>query len=237
MDFMGSIVDDIFLNYGYILIVIAFFYSLFAQFRVNSTFKKYSRTTNKSGMTGAEVAEMVLRQNGVHNVRVERVSGNLTDHYDPRTNVIRLSDGVYSATTVAAAGVAAHEAGHAVQYARGYLPVKLRGAIIPVTNIASRLATPLLILGFFLDISGLVWLGIFAFSFSVLFQIITLPCEFNASRRAMNAIEDSGRFTREDQYGAGKTLKAAAMTYVAAMAVSLLYLLRYVALANGRRRR
>ncbi len=237
MDFMDSIFDDIFLNYGYILIVIAFLYSLFAQFRVNSTFRKYSRMTNRSGMTGAEVAELVLRQNGVTNVRVERVGGNLTDHYDPRTNVIRLSDGVYSAATVAAAGVAAHEAGHAVQYARGYFPVKLRTAIIPVTNFASRFATPLLILGFIFDISGLVWLGIFAFSFSVLFQLITLPCEFNASRRAMTAIEGSGRFTREDLYGAGKTLKAAAMTYVAAMAVSLLYLLRYIAIANHRRRR
>ncbi len=236
MDLLGPVLNDVFLNYGYILILATFFFSLWAQFRVKSTFRKYSRSLNRSGMTGAEVAEMVLRQNGVRDVRVERVRGSLTDHYDPRSKVIRLSDDVYASPTVAAAGVAAHEAGHAVQYARGYFPVKVRMAIIPVTNFASRFATPLLILGFFLDISGLVWLGILAFSFSVLFQLITLPCEFNASRRAMAAIEDSGRFVHEDLYGARKTLTAAAMTYVAAMAVSLVYLLRYIALANRRRR-
>ena len=193
-------------------------------------------------MTGAEAAQRVLQYNGVSGVRIERVAGNLTDHYDPTTNVIRLSDSVYSSTSTAAIGVAAHEAGHAVQYAKEYAPIKLRAAIIPLTNFGSRLAMPLILAGILLTFLGslstlLVYLGIAAFALSFVFQVITLPVEFNASRRAIRAIEDAQLLTPEEQRGAQKTLKAAAMTYVAAMAVSLAQLLRLIMLYGNRRRR
>ena len=207
--------------------------SLVASSRVNSTFKKYSRR----GLTGAEAAQRVLYANGVRGVRIERVSGNLTDHFDPRTNVIRLSDSVYSSTSTAAIGVACHEAGHAVQYAVGYGPIKLRAAIIPLTNFGSKLAMPLILLGILLGSADfLVPLGIACFGLSVVFQFVTLPVEFNASRRAMQTIESANLLTEEEQRGAKKTLKAAAMTYVAATAVALAQLLRLVILFGGRRR-
>ncbi len=231
---------DIMLYFGYFFILLAVLVTAYAQFKVQSTFNRYSRVRNDGGVTGAEAAEMVLRQNGVRGVRIERVRGRLSDHFDPRTNVIRLSDEVYSSSTPAAVGVAAHEAGHAVQYAEEYLPVKLRTAIIPATNLMSRLATPLLLLGFLLDAIGilfgitLVWIGIIAFSASVIFQLVTLPCEFNASRRAMASLECGG-FSDRDKSGARKVLSAAAMTYVAALFASLVYLLRYIAIARNRR--
>lgn len=216
--------------------------SLWASHNVNSTFKKYSQQFSRRHLTGAEAAQRVLFANGVRGVRIERVSGNLTDHFDPKTNVIRLSDSVYSNTSTAAIGVACHEAGHAVQYAVGYAPIKLRAAIIPITNLGSRLAMPLILAGILFSTLGtmsdtLVYLGIACFGFSLVFQLITLPVEFNASRRAMQAIEAANLLTEEEQHGARKTLKAAALTYVAATAVALAQLLRLIAIFGGGRRR
>jgi len=215
--------------------------SIWASTRVNSTFKKYSEQHSVRRITGAQAAEQVLQMHGIENVRVERVSGNLTDHFDPRTNVIRLSDSVYGSTSTAAIGVACHEAGHAVQYAQSYAPIKIRAAIIPVTNFGSKLAMPLILLGILLTSFGyysytLVYLGIACFSLSLVFQLITLPVEFNASRRAILAIEQADLLTEQELKGARKTLSAAAMTYVAATAVSLAQLLRLLLLFGGRRR-
>ena len=215
--------------------------SIWASANVNSTFKRYSKQYSLRQLTGAEAAQRVLRANGVTGVRIERVGGNLTDHYDPRTNVIRLSDGVYSNTSTAAIGVACHEAGHAVQYAKGYAPIKLRAAIIPITNFGSKLAMPLILLGLLFPIFGsfstiLIYLGIACFGLSLVFQLVTLPVEFNASRRAMQAISRGELLTQEEQAGARKTLTAAALTYVAATAVSLAQLLRLMALFGNRRR-
>ena len=216
--------------------------SLWASNNVNSTFQKYSKQFSRRGLTGAEAAQRVLSSNGVSGVRIERVSGNLTDHFDPKTNVIRLSDNVYASTSTAAIGVACHEAGHAVQYAMDYAPIKLRAAIIPLTNFGSKIAMPLILagilfstLGFFSD--ALVYAGIAAFGLSLVFQLVTLPVEFNASRRAMEAIETAGLLTHEEQQGARKTLKAAAMTYVAATAVAVAQVVRLLVLFGGRRRR
>lgn len=216
--------------------------SLWASSNVNSTFKKYSQQYSTRRLTGAEAARRVLSANGVHGVRIDRVSGNLTDHFDPKTNVIRLSDSVYDSTSTAAIGVAAHEAGHAVQYAQDYAPIKLRSAIIPLTNFGSKLAMPLILIGLLLSFAEgfsffFVYLGIACFGLSLVFQLVTLPVEFNASRRAMTAIEDGGLLTTEEQKGARKTLKAAALTYVAATATALAQLLRLVLIFGGRRRR
>lgn len=217
-------------------------FSLWTSAKVNSTFKKYSNQLSRRRITGAEAARRVLKANDVHDVRIERVSGNLTDHYDPKANVIRLSDSVYDSISTAAIGVACHEAGHAVQYAANYAPIKLRAAIIPITNIGSKLAMPLILLGLLLtfmeDFSYFfVYLGIACFGLSLVFQLITLPVEFNASRRAMAAIQDSELLTSEEQRGARKTLTAAAMTYVAATAVALAQLLRLLVIFGGRGRR
>lgn len=218
--------------------------SLWASYRVNSTFKKYSKQISNRNLTGAQAAERVLRSNGVTNVRIERVSGNLTDHYDPKANVIRLSNDVYNNASTAAIGVACHEAGHAVQYARRYAPIHLRAAIIPITNIGSTLAMPLILLGLLLnsflsvssDISyAFVYIGIACFGLSLIFQLITLPVEFNASKRAIRAIRETELLTQDEIKGAKKTLTAAALTYVAAAAVSLAQLLRLL-LLFGRRR-
>ena len=216
--------------------------SLWASSSVNSTFNKYSKQNSRRGITGAQAAQRVLSANGVSGVRIEQVSGNLTDHYDPKANVIRLSDSVYSSTSTAAIGLACHEAGHAVQYAQSYGPIKLRAAIIPVTNIGSKLAMPLILIGLLLTAFEsfsftLVYLGIACFGLSLIFQLITLPVEFNASRRAIQAIESNDLLTDEEQTGAKKTLTAAAMTYVAATAVALAQLLRLLVLFGGRRRR
>jgi len=224
-----------------VLVLPCILLSLWASSNVNSTFKKYSKQYSSRRLTGAEAAQRVLSANGVYGVRIERVSGNLTDHYDPKTNVIRLSDSVYSNTSTAAIGVACHEAGHAVQYAESYAPIKIRAAIIPLTNFGSRIAMPLILAGILMTFLGsfsdtLVYLGIAAFGMSLVFQIITLPVEFNASRRAMQAIEASNLLTESEQKGARKTLTAAALTYVAATAVALAQLLRLVMLFGGRRR-
>ena len=225
-----------------ILVLPCVFLALWASFRVNSTFKKYSSQLSSGRITGAEAARQVLKANGVYDVRIDRVGGNLTDHFDPTTNVIRLSDSVYNSTSTAAIGVACHEAGHAVQYAQTYGPIKLRAAIIPITNIGSKLAMPLILIGLLLaymeNFSYLfVYLGIACFGLSLVFQLITLPVEFNASRRAMQAIKSTGILTQQEQVGARKTLSAAAMTYVAATAVALAQLLRLLIIFGGRGRR
>ena len=230
-------------DWTYVYLVIpCLILSLWASARVNMTFKRYSRQFSSRGITGADAAQRVLRANGVGNVRIERIGGNLTDHYDPTTNVIRLSDDVYGSTSTAAIGVACHEAGHAVQYAQGYAPIKLRAAIIPVTNFGSKLAMPLILLGILFSTLGnasefFINLGIACFGLSVLFQLVTLPVEFNASRRALAAIEQNGILTDDELAGARKTLRAAAMTYVAATATALAQLLRLLILFGGNNRR
>ena len=218
-----------YIDYWYIVLVLpAVIFAMIASALVNSTFQKYAKVSSRMGMTGAESARRVLMANGVTNVRIERVSGNLTDHFDPKTNTIRLSDSVYDANTVAAVGVAAHEAGHAVQYAVGYAPIKFRMAIIPITQIGSNLAMPLVLIGLLLSSQELTMVGVCAFALSTLFQLVTLPVEFNASRRAVQTLETTGA-TTEEIAGAKSVLRAAALTYVAALAVSLAN--------NGRRNR
>lgn len=230
----------------YILVIIAFLISLWAQIKVKSAYAKYSKVPTRVGMTGAGAADTVLRSGGVTDVGIVGISGELTDNYNPRTNVISLSKGVIDKTSVAAVGVAAHEAGHALQYAEGYAPIKFRMAIIPVCNIASQLAWPLFALGLIFntgaDAGGgigywLMQIGIYAFSFAVLFQLVTLPVEVNASRRALTALRASGSFTDEELSGAKKVLTAAAMTYLAALAGSLLQLLRLILIASSRNNR
>lgn len=227
----------------YLLLVLpCILFSMLASASVNSTFRKYANQRSLHGLTGAEAAQRVLISNGVTGVRIERIRGELTDHYDPRANVIRLSDSVYDNTSTAAIGVACHEAGHAVQYANNYGPIKLRAAIVPLTNIGSRLAMPLILIGLLLSAfaefsSTIVYLGIACFGLTFLFQLVTLPVEFNASRRAMAAIEHSGLLTKDEQKGAKSTLRAAAMTYVAATAVALAQLLRLIILFGGRGKR
>lgn len=227
---------------GMLLILVCAVFSLWASTNVNSTFKKYAKQNSVRRITGAQAAQRVLLANGVSGVRIERVGGNLTDHFDPRTNVIRLSDSVYDATSTAAIGVACHEAGHAVQYAVGYGPIKLRAAIIPVTNFGTKIAWPLMLLGLLLSgmssvLYNLVYVGIACFALSLVFQLVTLPVEFNASRRALAAIEEGNLLTDDELAGARKTLRAAALTYVAAAAASLAQLLRLLAIYGGRRRR
>ena len=230
-------------DWTYLVIVLpCVLLSLWASSNVNSTFKKYANQISTRRITGAQAAQQVLSANGVSGVRIERVSGNLTDHFDPKANVIRLSDSVHDATSTAAIGVACHEAGHAVQYANNYAPIKLRAAIVPVTNFASKLAMPLILLGLLLTFLEnfsytLVYVGIACFGVAVVFQLITLPVEFNASRRAMQAIESADLLTDEEQKGARKTLTAAALTYVAATAVALSQLLRLLIIFGGRRSR
>lgn len=227
----------------YVVLVLPFvILSIVASIRVRSTFNRYSRQLSSRRITGARAAEQVLRYNGVTGVRIERVSGDLTDHYDPRANVIRLSNDVYDSTSTAAIGVACHEAGHAAQYAHNYAPIKLRAAIIPITNIGSKLAMPLILIGLLLNFAAdfsyiFVYLGIACFGLSLLFQLVTLPVEFNASRRAMVSIREAGILTEDEQKGARKTLTAAAMTYVAATAVALVQLLRLILIFGGRGRR
>ena len=230
-------------DWTYLVIILpCMILSLWASSNVNNTFKRYSNQFSRRGITGAEAAQRVLRNHGVHNVRVEHISGNLTDHFDPKTNVIRLSDQVYNNTSTAAIGVACHEAGHAVQYAQNYGPIKLRAAIVPVTNLGSKLAMPLILVGILLSFLGnfsytLVYVGIACFSLSVVFQLVTLPVEFNASRRALTAIAEGGILAEDELKGAKKTLTAAALTYVAATAVAMAQLLRLLILFGGRGRR
>lgn len=230
-------------DWTYIVLVLpCIIFSIWASSSVNRTFHKYASQLSARRITGAQAAQQILAANGINNVRIERISGNLTDHFDPRTNVIRLSDSVYDSTSTAAIGVACHEAGHAMQYAAEYAPIKLRAAIIPITNFGSKLAMPLILLGLVLSTLGylsyaLVYIGIACFGLSLVFQLITLPVEFNASQRAMESIKRCALLTPEEQEGARKTLSAAAMTYVAATAVALAQLIRLLALFGGRRSR
>ncbi len=208
--------------------------TIYAQAKVSSSFNKYSRITNRRYLTGAQAAEAVLRQNGVYDVRIERVAGNLTDHYDPRTNVIRLSQSVYDSPTIAAVGVAAHEAGHAVQYAVGYGPIRLRSALIPVTQIGSQFGIVLLILGIVMSFEPMFLAGIVLFGATTVFQLVTLPVEYNASHRAIETIESAHLLDDEEVLGAKKVLSAAALTYVAALLTSVVQLLRFILLFAGR---
>ena len=225
-----------FFDYYYLVLVMpAILFALWAQAQVSGTFAKLSKVRTMRGLTGAQAAEAVLRAGGVYDVRIERISGNLTDHFDPRAKVIRLSDSVYDSPSVAAVGVAAHEAGHAVQHAQDYFPIKVRSAIIPVTQIGSSLALPLIIIGLLLSSLNLVYLGIAFFGLSTVFQAVTLPVEFDASRRAIATLGSEGLLSPEELPGAKKTLRAAALTYVAALAVSLAQLLRLLLVFGGRR--
>lgn len=220
----------------YIFLVLpAVIFALWAQFNVKSTFSKYSRIASRSGMTGFDSARRILDANGLGDVRIAHVSGDLTDHYNPTDNTIYLSDSVYGSNSAAAIGVAAHEAGHAVQHATGYTPIKIRSAIIPVTNIGSNLAMPLIILGIILSFPTLAYIGVAAFGLSTLFQLVTLPVEFDASGRALKALE--GTLDGDDLSSARKVLRAAALTYVAALAVSLVNLLRLLIMVAGNDRR
>ena len=220
----------------YILVLIGAVLCIAASARVNSTYRKYERVRCASGMTGAEAAARILNYSGIHDVRIERVSGNLTDHYDPRNKVLRLSDATYASTSVAALGVAAHECGHAVQHQKGYGPLKLRSALVPAANIGSRLGIPLILLGVLLGLhSTLVQVGIWVFALAVLFQVVTLPVESNASSRALVMLQEYGITGGQETGYCKKVLNAAALTYVAAAASSVLQLLRLVLLFGNRR--
>ena len=223
---------------AYILIIIAAIISLIAQWRVNSAFSKYSRVASMSGMTGAQAARMILQSNGINDVSVQRISGKLTDHYNPSTKVLNLSESVYGSTSVAAIGVAAHECGHAIQHARGYFPLSLRTALVPVANIGSQLSWVFIIVGAILSFNQtLITIGIIMFSEAVLFQLVTLPVEFNASARALEQLESNGILYRDEVSQTRKVLSAAALTYVAAAATAILQLLRLIILFGGRGRR
>ncbi len=224
-----------------ILVMPAVLLSMWASANVKNTFRRYSGQYNRRGITGAEAARRVLDANGLRHVAIQRVSGELSDHFDPGTNVVRLSESVHDSTSAAAVGVACHEVGHAIQYAVGYAPVKIRTAIIPITNLGAQLSVPLIIGGFILAgfaprLIMLSYLGIACFGLSALFQLVTLPTELNASRRAIDTIDGMAMLQGEELEGAKRVLRAAALTYVAALAVSLMQLLRFVIMVSGRRR-
>ena len=228
-------------DYWYIVLVMpAIIFSVITSISVQSTFDKYSKRRSQRGITGAEAARRVLDANGLYNVKVASVRGNLTDHYNPKDNTIYLSESVYNNPSTAAIGVAAHEAGHAVQHAREYLPIKIRTAIVPATNFASKLSIPLILIGLLFSYTELIllaYVGVACFAMSTIFQLVTLPTEFDASRRAINAIESYGILSRDELGDAKKVLSAAAMTYVAALAVSLMQLLRLLLIVGGSNRR
>lgn len=232
-----------YMDWMYLLWVLpAVLFASIASMRVKSTFNKYSQISNLRGMTGYDAARRVLDAHGLYHVQIERISGNLTDHYDPKAQVIRLSESVYGAASPAAVGVAAHEAGHAVQHAENYAPLTLRNAVVSITNIGAKLSIPLIILGLFLSSLGqhyiyVAYAGVACYSLCLLFQLLTLPTEFNASSRAVSAIEGCGLLTQEELTGAKKVLRAAAMTYVAALAVSLAQFLRLLMIVTGSNRR
>ena len=223
--------------YYLILVIPAILFSLIAQWKVNSTFRKYSNVRNRRGTTGTDAADAILRRNGLYNIRVERVGGQLTDHFDPKKQVIRLSDPVAGVPSVAAVGIAAHEAGHAVQHATGYGLIRIRQAVIPVTRVGSFMSLPLILLGMVFSYEPLINVGILLFGLVFLFQLVTLPVEFNASRRALQTLEGNNMLDPGELIGVRKVLSAAAMTYVAALAVSLAQLLRLLIIFGGGRRR
>ena len=223
--------------YYFILVIPAMLVSLWAQIRVKSTYSKMSRVMNSRGLSGAEAARNVLRYYGIDDVRIEQVSGSLTDHFDPRDNVIRLSEGVFGATTIAAVGIACHEAGHAAQYAQAYKPISVRNLLLPVANIGSSSGLWIALLGLAMQWRILILVGVVLYAFVALFQLVTLPVEFNASSRALKVIEETGMLQGEEYNGAKKVLSAAAMTYVAALLVSIMSLLRVILRARGGSRR
>ena len=219
----------------YLILVLPFvILSIWASTNVNSTFKKYSSVHNRAGLTGAEVARRILYENGLYDVKIEQTHGHLTDHYDPRTNTVRLSESTYNSTSSSAIGVCAHEVGHAIQHAEQYGPIKIRTAIVPITQIGSTLSMPILLAGFILGFGVLIYVGIALFATSTVFQLVTLPTELNASSRALKALDSCGILEKDELKGAKKVLTAAALTYVAALASSLLTLLRYIMLAKRR---
>lgn len=219
----------------YILVLIGALLSIWASSRVQSTYNKYARVRSMSGMTGAQVAEMILKNKGIYDVRVDRVSGNLTDHYNPKTKVVNLSDSVYNSQSVAALGVAAHECGHVIQHHENYVPLSIRSMLVPAANIGSKAGIPIILLGILLGYNTvLVQIGIWVFALAVLFQIVTLPVEFNASRRALVCLEEYGIVTRDEKSKSAKVLRAAAFTYVAAAAAAILQLLRLIMLFGRR---
>lgn len=223
-----------------IILIPGILIALWASINVNTTFDKYNKVLSRSGLTGAEVAERVLRYHGIYDVRIERVRGNLSDHYDPKANVIRLSDSTYDSRSIAAAGVAAHEAGHAVQYAQNYAPIKFRMSIVNLCNIGSPLAFVFLFISFLVPYEAagtFINIAIALYSLATVFQLVTVPVEFNASKRAMACLEATGIYAGDELKGASKVLQAAALTYVAALISSVLSLLRFILIANGRRRR
>ena len=226
-------------DWTYLMVLAGAILSMIASAKVNSTFQRYAKVRSMSGMTGAQVARRILDRNGLSNIPVEHVSGNLSDHYDPSRKVLRLSDSTYNSVSVAAIGVAAHECGHAIQHKEGYGPLKLRTAIVPAANLGSRLGLPIILLGVLFGGGGsfLVNLGIWVFSLAVLFQIVTLPVEFNASNRALVMLEDYGILGQDEKRKAKSVLSAAAMTYVAALATSVIQLLRLLSIFGGSRRR
>ena len=224
-------------DYYYIILVLpVILASLGVQLWLKSTYSKYSRISNSRRITGAQAAYMVLRYYGITDVNIMKIGGKMTDCYDPKQKVIKLSEGVFDGSSIAAVGIACHEAGHAAQHAESYAPIKIRNTILPVCNIGSYLSIPLLLAGVVLSFEPLVWIGIGFFSFTALFQFVTLPVEFNASRRAISVIESNNLLTFEEKLGAQKVLKVAAMTYVAALAVSVAQLLRLILRFTGRRR-
>lgn len=220
----------------YFLVLIGFLLASFASVGVQSAFNKYSKVPSSRHYTGRDAARKILDENGLYDIRIENISGNLTDHFDPSANVIRLSDSTYNSDSVAAIGVAAHEAGHAVQYANGYVPIKIRNSMVPAVNLCSTLAMPLFIIGLLLQMMNLANIGIILFSTALIFQLITLPVEFDASHRALKILNQSAMLEEDELKGAKKVLTAAAMTYVAAVLASALQLLRLVLISNSRRR-
>lgn len=224
----------------YILVIIGALLCIFAQLKIQTTFKKYSKVMSRSGMTGAQAAQRILQLSGIYDVRIEHIRGELTDHYDPSSKVLRLSDSVYGSNSIAAIGVAAHECGHAVQHNKGYAPLKIRSALVPAANIGSKLGIPIILIGVILGMNQLfIQIGIWVFALAVLFQVVTLPVEFNASGRALNMLGGYGLMENDETRGCRKVLSAAALTYVAAAASSILQLLRLILLYgnNGDRRR
>lgn len=222
-------------SYYLFLVVPALLIAMWAQFNVQTTFRKYNRISNSRGLTADQAARQILDDNGLYQVSIERVPGKLSDHYDPKANVIRLSDSTYGSISVGAIGVAAHEAGHAVQYATGYFPTKIRSVLIPITQIGSSIAIPLAIFGIVFSFYPLVTIGILLFCSVVLFQLITLPVEFNASRRALKTLDESRMLEGEELIGAKRVLRAAALTYVAGLLVAVANLVRLIAISNRRR--
>lgn len=225
------------IDYWYVVLVLpAIILALVVQIKMSSTYSKYSRVYNRSGVTAEEAARRILNANGLYDVAIERVSGNLTDHYDPRTNTVRLSDSVYGSNSIAAVGVAAHEVGHAIQHARDYFPMKVRSAIIPATNLGAGISPFLIIIGFIFMSDPLIIAGIVLYSLTAVFQLVTLPVEFNASRRALSTLDNYGILERDELPQVRKVLGSAAMTYVASLLVSLMYVLRLVMIFGGGRR-